>query len=69
MVAHLKRGSADCLAAYLDHVPPLDSTYSQKLTKEDALIRRKRKDMGLTDLSCSFAGGKNLGTQAATSPS
>ena len=24
LVAHLQRGSAECLAAYLDHVPPLD---------------------------------------------
>ena len=50
LVAHLQRGSADCLAAYLDHVPPLDLTYFQELNKEDALIRKKRKGMGLSDL-------------------
>ena len=34
LVTHLQRGYADCLAAYLDHVPPLDLTYFQELKKK-----------------------------------
>ena len=49
------------LAAYFDHVPPLDSTCFQELEKEDALIRRKRKDMGLTDLHAVLPVVKNAG--------
>ena len=50
LVAHMQRESAECLAAYLDHVPPLDIAYHQELKKEDAVNRKKEKGLGLTDL-------------------
>ena len=36
-----KRGSAECLAPYLDHVPPLDTIHFQP-TKEDVVTRKTK---------------------------
>ena len=46
----LQRGSSECLASYLDHVPPLDESVFRALKQEDALNRKRRKNLGLTDL-------------------
>ena len=50
LVAHLQRGSPECLASYLDHVPPLNESAFRALKQEDALDRKRRKNLGLTDL-------------------
>ena len=50
LVALLQRGSSECLASYLDHVPPLDESVFRALKLEDALDRKRRKNLGLTDL-------------------
>ena len=45
LVAHLQRGSSECLASYLDHVPPLDESVFRALKQEDALNRERRKNL------------------------
>ena len=69
LVAHLQRGSAECLAAYLDHVPPLDVGDYRALKKADASTRKHKKSLGLTNLHADLPAVRVAGPMLPPFPS
>ena len=50
LIKHLETTTADCYAAYLQHVPPMEADEYAKQAAEDAAERRRRRQQGLRDL-------------------